>query len=99
MLFVLQRDDARRIEAALSISPVSAAALEWARDSGVRILGARVPREAGGGGAGGAGAGGCPGEGEATPSRPASALIWEGKPCGRGRPTPTASVSGPPEGG
>ena len=41
VLFVLQRADAHRIEAARSIDPVFAAALERARDAGVRILGRR----------------------------------------------------------
>jgi len=41
VLFVLQREDAHRIEAARSIDPAFAAALERARDAGVRILGRR----------------------------------------------------------
>ncbi len=41
VLFVLQRDDARRIHAAPDIDPVFAQALEDARAAGVRILGRR----------------------------------------------------------
>ncbi len=41
ILFVLQRDDAHRIEAARSIDPAFADALTRARDAGVRILGRR----------------------------------------------------------
>lgn len=41
ILFVLQRADARRIEAAASIDPVFAAALAEASAAGVRILGRR----------------------------------------------------------
>lgn len=41
ILFVLQRPDARRIEAARSIDPDFADALRAARDAGVRVLGRR----------------------------------------------------------
>ena len=41
ILFVLQRDDARLIEAARSIDPDFADALARARDAGVRVLGRR----------------------------------------------------------
>lgn len=41
ILFVLQRDDAHRIEAARAIDPDFADALSRARDAGVRVLGRR----------------------------------------------------------
>lgn len=41
VLFVLQRDDARAIEAARSIDPAFADALAEAREAGVRVLGRR----------------------------------------------------------
>lgn len=41
ILFVLQRDDAQRIEAARSIDPDFASALAMARAAGVRVLGRR----------------------------------------------------------
>jgi sugar fermentation stimulation protein A len=41
VLFILQRDDARAIEAARSIDAVFADALGEARDAGVRVLGRR----------------------------------------------------------